>query len=117
MLLKFVLILEVGLFCAWFIYHILCWCWCPDIVSSSIDWAQLSRFHLKTESESSLRNVMFFKYKYRTMDNVHKHINFIEISPQLFLKCYYLFLLFIYSNCKWVFTRWQWYYNNTHHTK
>jgi hypothetical protein len=32
-------------------------------------------------------------------------------------------LFFIYFNCKWVFTRWQWYYNktqhtnNTHHTK
>jgi hypothetical protein len=24
--------------------------------------------------------------------------------------------LFIYLNCKWVFTRWQWYYNKTQHT-
>jgi hypothetical protein len=27
--------------------------------TSSIDWAQLSRFHMKTETESSLRNVVF----------------------------------------------------------
>jgi hypothetical protein len=26
---------------------------------SSVDWAQLSRYHLKTETESSLRNVLF----------------------------------------------------------
>jgi hypothetical protein len=29
--------------------------------TSSIDWAQLSRFHLKTETESSLRNVVLNK--------------------------------------------------------
>jgi hypothetical protein len=29
------------------------------IGTSSIDWAQLSRFYLKTETESSLRNVVF----------------------------------------------------------
>jgi hypothetical protein len=31
----------------------------PEIGTSSIDWAQLSRFYLKTETESSLRNVVF----------------------------------------------------------
>jgi hypothetical protein len=31
----------------------------PEIGNISIDWAQLSRFYLKTETESSLRNVMF----------------------------------------------------------
>jgi hypothetical protein len=36
-----------------------CCCWCPEIGTSSIDWAQLSRFHLKTETESSLRNAVF----------------------------------------------------------
>jgi hypothetical protein len=29
----------------------------PEIGTSSIDWAQLSRFHLKMETESSLQNV------------------------------------------------------------
>jgi hypothetical protein len=29
--------------------------------NSPIDWLQLSRFHLKTETESSLRNVLCFK--------------------------------------------------------
>jgi hypothetical protein len=33
----------------------------PEIGTSSIDWAQLSRFYLKTETESSLRNVVFCK--------------------------------------------------------
>jgi hypothetical protein len=35
----------------------------------SIYWAQLSRFHLKTETESSLQNVVFL-IKGRTMNNV-----------------------------------------------
>jgi hypothetical protein len=33
----------------------------PEIGTSSIDWNQLSRSYLKTETESSLRNVMFWK--------------------------------------------------------
>jgi hypothetical protein len=52
----------------------------PEIRTSSIDWAQLNRFHLKTETESSLRNVVFWKInrmvflgKDRTMGNVQKH--------------------------------------------
>jgi hypothetical protein len=36
------------------------WCWyrCPEIGTRSIDWAQLSRFYLKTEIQSSFRNVV-----------------------------------------------------------
>jgi hypothetical protein len=48
--------------------------------TSSVDWAQMSRFYLKTETESSLRNVVFWKInrtlfldKDRTMDNVQQH--------------------------------------------
>jgi hypothetical protein len=46
----------------------------------SIDRVQVSKFYLKTETESSLRNIVLcdrkrtvFLHKYRTMDNVHKH--------------------------------------------
>jgi conjugal transfer/entry exclusion protein len=35
--------------------------------TSSTYWAQLSMFHLKTEAESSLRNILF-QMKDRTMD-------------------------------------------------
>jgi hypothetical protein len=31
----------------------------PEIVTNSIDWVQLFRFYLKTETESILRNVVF----------------------------------------------------------
>jgi hypothetical protein len=44
----------------------------PEIRASSDDWAQLSRFYLKTETESRLRNVVFLNES-RTMDNVQKH--------------------------------------------
>jgi hypothetical protein len=54
----FVLTVADGLCCAWFMYHMLCWC--PEIGTSSIEWAQLSRFNLKAETESSLRNVVCF---------------------------------------------------------
>jgi hypothetical protein len=47
--------------CALLVLYTPSWCWyrCPDIGTSSIDWAQLSTFYLKTETESSLRNVVF----------------------------------------------------------
>jgi hypothetical protein len=56
--LMFVLTLAYGLCCAWFIYPILCGCWCLEI---GTDWAQVSRFQLKTETESSLQNVVCLK--------------------------------------------------------
>jgi hypothetical protein len=34
------------------------WHWGPEIGASSIDWAQLSNFHLKMETESSLQNTV-----------------------------------------------------------
>jgi hypothetical protein len=37
------------------------WHRCPEIGTSSIDWAQLCRFYLKTETESSLRNAVLWK--------------------------------------------------------
>jgi hypothetical protein len=52
----------------------------PEIGSSSIDWAQLSMFNLKTKTESSLRNIVFcnidrmvFSDKDGMTDNVQKH--------------------------------------------
>jgi hypothetical protein len=36
----------------------MCWCRCPEIGTSSIDLAQMSRFYLKTETKSSLRCVV-----------------------------------------------------------
>jgi hypothetical protein len=51
------------------------WLWlcheCPEIGTSSIDWAQLSRFYLKTETDLSLWNVVFWTIN-RTFDNVQK---------------------------------------------
>jgi hypothetical protein len=52
----------------------------PEIGTSSINWVQLSRFYLKMETESSLRNVVFYNInrtvfldKDRMMDNIQKH--------------------------------------------
>jgi hypothetical protein len=49
--------------CAVLGLYTLSWSWytCLEIWTSSIDWAQLSRFYLKTETESSLRNVGCFE--------------------------------------------------------
>jgi hypothetical protein len=49
---RFVLALADGLCCAWLVYPNWCWYSCPEIQTSSIDWAQLSMFQLKTETES-----------------------------------------------------------------
>jgi hypothetical protein len=43
----------------------------PETESSYIYWAELSMFHLKTEAEFSLRNILF-QIKDKTMDNVKK---------------------------------------------
>jgi hypothetical protein len=51
------------------VYPILCWYRCPEIRTSSIVWARLSRFYLKTELESSA----VVLNKNRTMDNVQKN--------------------------------------------
>jgi hypothetical protein len=60
MFLMFVLALADGLCCAWLVFPTLHWCRCAEIGSSSIDWAQLNRFYLKTETESSLRDIVCF---------------------------------------------------------
>jgi hypothetical protein len=44
-------------------------------------WAQLSRFHLKAETESSLRNVVFY-IKDRTMNNVQNSDKLVMNIPQ-----------------------------------
>jgi hypothetical protein len=68
--------------CAVFGLYTPYWCWykCPKIRNRSKDWAQLSRLYLKTETESSLRNVVFcninrtvFLDRDRTMNSVQKH--------------------------------------------
>jgi hypothetical protein len=44
-------------------WFVLCWLykyyWCLETETSSIYWAQLSRFHLKMEKESSLRTIVW----------------------------------------------------------
>jgi hypothetical protein len=55
---------------------------CPEIGSSSIDWTQLSRSYLKTDTESSLRNVVLEDKqddvlgKGKAMDNDQKRTKF-----------------------------------------
>jgi hypothetical protein len=50
---------------------------CPEIGTSSIVWATLSRLHLKMERQSSLRNVVLSKN--RTMDIVQKKNSFLTM--------------------------------------
>jgi hypothetical protein len=76
------LALADGLCRAWFLYLMLRWCGCPEIGGCSIDWDQLSRFYLKMEPESSLRNLL---NKNKTMDNVRKDNTCINVqSSQTF---------------------------------
>jgi hypothetical protein len=46
--------------------------------SSSIYWVQLTRFHLKTKTETALQNVLS-QIKDRTMDNVHNRDSYFKI--------------------------------------
>jgi hypothetical protein len=55
--------------CTWFLLFLACvpypGCWyrCPEIGTSSIDWAELITFHLNTVTESSPRNTTFLNKK------------------------------------------------------
>jgi hypothetical protein len=51
------------------------WCWfrCLETGTRSNDWDQLSRFYLKTETESSLQNAVLKNKHDAMMDNVQKH--------------------------------------------
>jgi hypothetical protein len=80
----FVLALADGLCCACVLYHIWFWYRCPEIGTSSTDLSQLSTFYLKTETESSLRNVAVLN-KNMAMGIVEKHYICINIpSSQTF---------------------------------
>jgi hypothetical protein len=61
-----------------------------------IDWAQLSRFYLKMETES-VSEVLYFLNKNKAMDNIQKHNKYINIaSSQTFRS--YLNKIFIHSH-------------------
>jgi hypothetical protein len=54
-------------------------CWCPEIKTSSIDWAELSR--LLPEDGDRIQSLkLFVLNKNRTKDNVQKLNNCINIS-------------------------------------
>jgi hypothetical protein len=56
----------------------------PEIETGSIYWAQLSRFHLKPETDSSLWNSVFKKKKDGTMDNFQNcntYVLFLKRNP------------------------------------
>jgi hypothetical protein len=70
----------------------------PYLWTSCIDWAKLNRFDLKMETESSLRNVVFWKINRtvfldedRMMDNVpssqtfrsYFHVDFIDLHDKI----------------------------------
>jgi hypothetical protein len=75
MILMFILTLEDDLCCAWFIYPILCSCWCPKIGIISIDCVQLSRLFPEggDRNQSPKRCVLNRNW---TMGNVRKHTHF-----------------------------------------
>jgi hypothetical protein len=55
------------------------WILSSEAETSFIYWAQVSKFHLKTETESSLRNAVF-QIKDRTVDNVQNDGSYINIQ-------------------------------------
>jgi hypothetical protein len=94
MILMFVLTLTDGLFCTWFIYRILSWCWYLEIGTSSIDCAQLSRFHLKM-GQNSVSKTLYALNKNRTMDKVQKHNNRINLLVYLTLSILQVYMYII----------------------
>jgi hypothetical protein len=75
----FLIFVADGLCCAWFISYLVLVLG-PEIGTNSIDWAQLSRFHLKTETESS-----HVSNKNRTMDLSRNTITVLTYNRQKLL--------------------------------
>jgi hypothetical protein len=50
----------------------------PEIRTSSIDWAQLSSFYLKTETESSLLNVVFCNINWKVSSDKDKTMDKVQ---------------------------------------
>jgi hypothetical protein len=59
MFLMFALTLADGLWCARFIYPILCWCWHPDIKTSSVYRAQMSRLFIWWRRQNPVSGTLF----------------------------------------------------------
>jgi hypothetical protein len=79
MFLMFFLTLTDGLCCGCFIRPISCWCWCCclDIGTSSIHWAQLSRFLHVDEDRIQPPKRCILNIN-TTVDNVQKHNNYVD---------------------------------------
>jgi hypothetical protein len=62
-----------------------------EIGTSSIYWAQLSRFYLRTEIESNLQNVVFLNIldKDETMDNVQEYNIYTNLLSSQTLRSYF----------------------------
>jgi glucan phosphoethanolaminetransferase (alkaline phosphatase superfamily) len=63
---------------------------------------------------------MFFFFIFMTFKIVRSMLDIKLELMSAFLQNRVMFIIIIiiiiYFNCKWVFTRWQWYYNETQHT-
>jgi hypothetical protein len=81
--------------CAVLGLYILSWCLyrCREVRTSPIVWDQRSRFNLKTESESSLRNAVFSNIN-GTMDSVQKHNIYVSFL------CLLVWLVNVFINLK-----------------
>jgi hypothetical protein len=71
---SFCMLFKTWRFRDWILLYSFCeLCLCcssPETETSSVFWAVQSKSHLRTETESSLRNVVFW-IKDRTINNVH----------------------------------------------
>jgi hypothetical protein len=61
-----------GFCCVLFIYAVLCWFWCPEIGTSSVDLAQLCKLLPEDGDRTQSSKRCFLNLKNRTMDNVQK---------------------------------------------
>jgi hypothetical protein len=55
-----------SLWCVWFIYPVLCWFWCLEGGTFSVDWAQLSRL-LPNDGDSTVTKMFQNKKQYDGM--------------------------------------------------
>jgi hypothetical protein len=86
----------------------------PVVSYNSIKWGRLhNNIHrMKTKIDA---NVSTFVYYVQALHYMFRHfLGHHQASQQEYQTKF--FFIIIYFNCKWVFTRWKWYYNKTQHT-
>jgi hypothetical protein len=88
-----------------------------DISMHSVRFIFCYTLHMKINSKITITNLFMFYWAniISSLCFCHK-VNICKGRSKFKGHLQYVYIV-IYFSCKWIFARWQWYYNKTQHTK